>query len=168
MSFPTEQRDQLLKLEFRAYLDKEKALNKEQEQYLLYLDIDEEIAAKHSERFDLIEAELQKQLNIACEAFKMTVTEFLDDLRAFEEESNKRLTFKKETLESKLKKEYKMNAEIMGADVFFFGSELECYKLAYRFKNKENEVKYSENLKTWFVYFSKWFSDEFSRSIILN
>jgi hypothetical protein len=77
------------------------------------------------------------------------------------------MTFSTTSIEQKLTKEYKMESKVypLGQDVVFFGSELECYKLAYKMKNKKNRVAYSENLKTWFVSFPQWFSVEFSQKI---
>jgi hypothetical protein len=70
-------------------------------------------------------------------------------------------------IEKKLKGEYKMDCEAypLGHDVVFFGSELDCYKLAYRLKSKESKVFYSENLKIWGISFPYFFSVEFSQKI---
>ena len=77
------------------------------------------------------------------------------------------MVFNKETLQKKLRQEYKMENSVyaLGQDVTFYGTELECYKMAYKFKNKKNTVAYSKNLKTWYVCFSEWFSVDFSQKI---
>lgn len=63
-----------------------------------------------------------------------------------------------EKIQLELKKEYKMDCRFYGGnDVMFFGSELDCYRMAYRFKNLESRVSYSANLETWFVSFPMWF-----------
>jgi hypothetical protein len=36
-------------------------------------------------------------------------------------------------------------------DLYVFGSELACLRIAYFYKAKETNVKYSENLKTFYV-----------------
>jgi hypothetical protein len=77
------------------------------------------------------------------------------------------MTFPTNDLQKSLTNEYKLKSKVypLGQDVTFFGTELECYKLAYKMKSKENRVEYSENLKTWFVSFPYWFDVEFSQKI---
>ena len=36
-------------------------------------------------------------------------------------------------------------------DLFLFGSELACLRIAYANKEKETKIAYSENLKTFYV-----------------
>ncbi|QNR23018.1 hypothetical protein [Croceimicrobium hydrocarbonivorans] len=71
-------------------------------------------------------------------------------------------------LQNRLTKEYGMKCEVFPLDptVTFFGSELECYRMSYRFKKKENRVAYSKPLECWYISFSRWFTIEFSQNII--
>lgn len=70
-------------------------------------------------------------------------------------------------LQEKLTSEYRMDAKVyeLGQDVIFFGSELECYKMADKFKTKESRVAYSENLGAFYVSFPKWFNAKFAQKI---
>ena len=78
------------------------------------------------------------------------------------------LEFTADQLANELSNEYKMEARVypLGQDVVFFGSELDCYKMAHKFQNKESKVSYSENLQTWFVSFPEWFDVDFSQKIV--
>jgi hypothetical protein len=40
--------------------------------------------------------------------------------------------------------------EFFDNDIYAYGSELACYKLAYKFRGCNVKVDYSENLQTWF------------------
>ena len=52
---------------------------------------------------------------------------------------------------SKIAKE-KVTAQLYeNDDLYVFGSELACLRIAYFYKAKETNVKYSENLKTFYV-----------------
>ncbi len=57
---------------------------------------------------------------------------------------------------SKLAKETVTAKLFDNSDLYLFGSELACYKLAYIFKNKQTRVEYSENLKTFYVAIYKY------------
>ncbi len=75
---------------------------------------------------------------------------------------------KAQTIQKNLTREIRMEAKVtpLGQDVYFFGTELECYKLSYRYRDlKKSTVEFSENLNTWFVSFPEWFSVEFSQKI---
>ena len=78
------------------------------------------------------------------------------------------MIYVKDKLQQKLKKEYNMENTVfpLVQEVVFYGSELECYRMTYIFKNKESRVNYSKNLNTWSVTFPKWFTIEFSQKII--
>jgi tRNA(Leu) C34 or U34 (ribose-2'-O)-methylase TrmL len=41
-------------------------------------------------------------------------------------------------------------------DIFLFGSELACLRIANSYKHKETKVSYSENLKTYYVTIYKF------------
>lgn len=77
------------------------------------------------------------------------------------------LTYTASNLSESLKNEYNLDNKVhpLGQDVVFFGTELDCYKMSYLFKNKESRVAYSENLNTWCVSFPEWFDVDFSQKI---
>jgi len=70
-------------------------------------------------------------------------------------------------IEYALKIEYGLDVKAypLGQDVTFFGSELECLRMAYKFKNKESRVRFSKNINSWYVSFPEWFSIGFSQSM---
>jgi len=70
-------------------------------------------------------------------------------------------------IKSELFNEYQMECNVfpLTEAVVFFGSELECLRMAYRFKNKESKVSYSTNLSKWYVSFPDWFTVEFAQKI---
>ena len=73
-----------------------------------------------------------------------------------------------EKLQDALQKEFGLENKVfeLGTDVVFFGSELDCYRLAYKMKCKENQVRYSKARDTWCISFPTWFSPEFSQKIV--
>ena len=79
------------------------------------------------------------------------------------------ITYTTEELEEALTETYKMAAIVypLGQDVTFFGSELECYKLAFKMK-KMGEIKIgvsSDDRGTHYVSFREWFDIETSQNI---
>ena len=70
-------------------------------------------------------------------------------------------------LEASLKEEYKMNCRcyVYSTDVAFFGSELECYRLAYILKDKKTNVEFSKSVNSWVVTIDDFFTVEFAEFI---
>ena len=72
------------------------------------------------------------------------------------------------TIKKQLQKEIGMDCKVyeLGQDVHFFGTELECLRLSYKYRNlKESKVDFSQTLNSWNVYFPEWFSLDFSQKI---
>ena len=78
------------------------------------------------------------------------------------------MNFPATDLAKALTEEYKMEAIVrpLGSDVTFFGTELECYKIAYNMRAMgEAVVCYSEDLKSWACTFPYWFDIDFAARI---
>lgn len=90
------------------------------------------------------------------------------DVNVFVKKDTSIPKIKAKVLAEQLKNEYGMECSCFayGQDVYFYGSELDCFKMAFKHKAKESDVAYSENLKTWYVEFPKWFDLPFSQNII--
>ena len=78
------------------------------------------------------------------------------------------MTISTQELQIALTNEFNLENTVypLGQDVIFYGSELQCFKMAYTMKSLENKVGYSKNLNTWYVSFPYWFDVEFSQNII--
>lgn len=78
------------------------------------------------------------------------------------------MEFTAKELQEKIKKEYALDCSVfpLSETLTFYGTELECYRMAYKFKNKtNNHVAYSKNLQTWYISFYNWFSIEMAQQI---
>ena len=65
--------------------------------------------------------------------------------------SNKALELEHSKEMSKIAKELVTARLYENEDLFLFGSELACLRIAQANKSKETKVAYSENLKTFYV-----------------
>ena len=80
----------LLKTEFDSYLEIEKRLNAACEDWQLAEDLEDDVEVSRLGRFiDILEKQLQRQVNIACVAFKMSVDDFIDQLNTYSETKSK-------------------------------------------------------------------------------
>ena len=80
----------LLNTEFESYLQTEKRLNAACEDWQLAVDLEDDVEVSRLGRFiDILEKQLQRQVNIACVAFKMSVDEFIGQLNTYSETKSK-------------------------------------------------------------------------------
>ena len=75
----------LLKLEFDTYLNSEKEAQKATDKFWEYVDFDSEKAQNYLDRAELIHEKMEKQVKIACEAFKMEFNDFIEQLNNYSE-----------------------------------------------------------------------------------
>lgn len=70
-------------------------------------------------------------------------------------------------LNQELTKEYNMQAITtpLSQTVTYLGTELQCYKLAYQFNNKQSYIKYCDDNKSWAITIVDWFQLDYARGI---